>query len=558
MINFIFFFLNQLVLGDSSSKEDKTNLIIDFGGKYIKGSLINITSNKFSYLTENGNNICGSSNDCYSIPNSISASVNDLMHVNKSEDAVKIGIKAYETATRNRLLGIQYFGAIFNRKPSYIGANCDYFNLDLNVTVSNFEIFWYLIQFFSKYQQKTTADEIAIILPGYTTDKTIEEMKIANNQTFNKITVLKDYDIIQKVHVNIFNGDNSRNALYIDFGAFSTKATVVTKQGEIVSYEFNEESGIEKVAFRQLLKSQVGKEKSKHLYDDYLLNTKKEAYKEISSDAFYDEIFEKNLNDLIVHSIENSKVNTNSNFVIDEIVLIGGGCELPFVIKTVEKLSNGTKFELIEKIQNNLASINHLTFLVDGYQLPAVKESQNLFVYHPLFIEYNNQTHRIPGVSNINKKIHDDQYQFKINLGKIQRNQKPNQTSLWDGVIKIVTDSYHVIGGMSKIVLKLNISDLKSDGDYENKFIQLIGSFDEIEKCENSFGLKFEAELCDVNENKELVCSDKFNVVKSNAAIMKSLKAKKKADENDAAMALIRALFDSVSKVKNNGKKEEL
>lgn len=540
-----FFLFNRFVFSDLLNKKDQKHLVIDFGGKFLKGGLHYSLLNNFSYLNKNDD--CNSSNDCYLIPNSISAAVDDMMLYNQSKDAIKIGIEAFTKVSKSNLLGIQYFGAIFNRKRSFISSNCDFFNTDSNVTLSDLPLFWYLSQFFSKYQEKTLADDLVIILPAYTTDLTREEIEVANNNSFKKITFIKDSEIIQKVHSNLFQNNNGKNVLYLDFGAFSAKATVINQNNEIVSYDFNEECGIEKVAYRQSIKAQ---DNNKKKIDNHIFNARNEAYKFISSGDFYDEIFEKNLNDLIENSI------TNSNFVIDEFVLVGGGCQLPFVIKTVEKVSKG-KFSLIDSFNKN---INHLTFLADGYLLPSHNTTGIQFNYHPLFVKYNNQTHKIPGISIHNEKRFDDDYQFKINLGKIHHNDKVNQSSIWDSRIDIVTDKYHVLSGMSTTVLKLNISDLKSDPNFEGKFVQITGSFEnDGEKRLNSFGLKFEVELCDVNEkSKEFVCKEKFNVRRSNSTVMKKLKAEKKASETDAAMMLIRALFDSFSKIKNGGKKDEL
>lgn len=550
MFCFIIFYLNRLVSGNDASEIEKKHLIIDFGGKYLKGALDNYSPDSFLYLTKKENNVCDSPY-CYLIPNSISAAVDDMMSTNTSEEAVRVGQEAFIKARKNKLLGIEFFGAIYNRKRKYISSNCDFFNIDNNVTISDFPLFWYLIQFFTKYQNKTLADDLTIILPGYSTDVTFEELKVANNQTFKKINFFRDFEIIQKVHSNLFSKSENKNVLYLDFGAFSVKATVVNRQNEVVFYDFDDQIGIEKVAYSRAPKDQEeeGKDKTnkrkrneKDLYDNRVSKAREEAYKAMENVSFYDELFERNLNELI------QKAKSRES-AIDEIILIGGGCQFPFVRKTVESLSKEKKTVLIDTL-----NLNHSTFFIDGYKLTLNDKnlpSSNKFIYHPLFVKYNGQTHKIPEFS-------EQSYQFKINLGKIQRIEKVNQSSVWNNQFKIVTDESHVISGMSKAVLNLEF-ELNETDSIENKFIQISGSFsDGREKCENSFCLNFEAELCDVNDDKEIECKEKVSVVRSNVTVIKSIEAQKRARETDAAMGMIRALFSQFSQAKNKKKSEEL
>lgn len=541
MINIIFILFSHHVLSDSPNEEYNNHLIIDFGGKYLKGGLLNLESTSLSFLNRSKDSQCISTNDCYSIPNSISASITDFMFNEKSEDAVKIGTKAFDNAAKNKMFGIQYFGAIFNRKRSFISKNCNLFNLDTNVTNTEFPIFWYLIQFFLKYKKYTSANQLTVVLPGYSTSLTSKEMKVANNNSFVNLTIVKDYEIIQRVHSNLFT-NNRKNILYLDFGAFSTKATVVNKENEIISYEFNEECGIELVAYRQARQIFDSIDEDSNNYGNYVFKARNEAYNIISNESFYDDLFEQNLKKLIDNSISNSKSNTGSDFVIDEIILIGGGCELPFVQKALEKVLNGKKFDLIEKVTNDIQKLNHITFFVEGCLLPPYNNSKSVFIYHPLFVKYDDKVFKIEDVSNLNKKPFN--IEFKMNLGNIEKSKKDkdaNHSILWNNKIEIVTDKDHVVGGMSIKDAKFVITNLDSKADYSDKFIVVKGSL-RSDDHSNAVKIDLDAQLCDDGESNNFDCKIKLDIEESNSTLSKIANAEKRASELDAAMGLIRML----------------
>ena len=226
---------------------------------------------------------------------------------------------------------------------------------------------------------------------------------------------------------------NDKSILYFEFGAFSTKATLIDSSNRIVSYNFEEECGIEKVAYRLAIQNQ-----SLNLSNQSdPVSQRIEAYTIIeNNESFIDEVFEQHLKTLI------EKVSLKP---YDDVVILGGGCNLPFVSIALKKILPKVRISL----SDDYLKVDHLTFFVNGYHLTRTSGLKNDFFYHPLHIKYGSEVHelRLDSIQN-------------INLGKVLHRTnatKHNETidNPYDNRIHIITDENHILSGGSKKFKKL-------------------------------------------------------------------------------------------------------
>lgn len=100
-------------------------------------------------------------------------------------------------------------------------------------------------------------------------------MKLICKDLYDEVNIIKDYEVIRRVHSNIF----TKNVLYLDFGSFSTKATVISNESEIVSFGFNEDCGLELVAYREARKIFDGDD---FYEENHVFNARNKSYEVIS------------------------------------------------------------------------------------------------------------------------------------------------------------------------------------------------------------------------------------------------------------------------------------
>lgn len=492
--------------------------IVDFGGKYLKGATFNSVSSRLT-LIESRNN----SNPEGVIPNSISASVIDCLQNETLYDAVSIGDSAFQKVRKNIYFGIEFFGAIVNRKKSFLKKNHNFFLIDQNVTLTDIPRFWYLQQFFVQYQRVSNSNKVKLIIPGYSTELVYDQFNMANNCTFSDLAIYKDYEIIQKVHSQLAPKDKS--ILYIDFGAFSTKATLIDSSNRIVSYNFDEECGIEKVAYRLAIQNE-----SLNLPNQSNpVSQRIEAYTIIkNNESFIDEVFEQHLKTLI------EKVSLKP---YDDVVILGGGCNLPFVSIALKKILPNVRISL----SDDYLKVDHLTFFVNGYHLTRASGLKNDFFYHPLYIKYGSEVHelRLDSIQN-------------INLGKILHRTnatKHNETidNPYDNRIHIITDENHILSGGSKKFKKLIIPELNNKTFESTSNQILILTYTPMSN--GSFEKAFEAKLCDSDDPSK--CTSPMVLETSDSIYRKAARVDKKVKSVDAAMSILRVFQQSYSKKKN-------
>ncbi|OHS97050.1 hypothetical protein TRFO_36766 [Tritrichomonas foetus] len=414
------------------------------------------------------------------MPSSISCGIDDLIKVELSENAIKIGDEALEKAHKNQYLGIEFFGTIFNRQKKEISKFHELYNVDKNVTLSDFPLFWYLNQYLLRLKNLTLTDELTIILPGYTTESTFVNISLANerNNTFQKLEILKDYEILfnQYKRSQMKSGNQKKKVLFIDFGAFSAKATLIS-DNKILGYNFCEKCGMEELAFELSKKENI---------------TRKDAYEKMNNIDFTKlsifEEFKLNVQNEIFE-----KINIDE---VDEIQLVGGGCDYPF-IRTAIGLITTKPF---------LRSFSSFSFLIDGY-IENIQNYQKI-EYRPfnLLVEYNGARHK-PEVGE--------------NLGHFVTN----------ATIAIIADEerFQLPRGISNIV---DIYDIEGEIIGENQDVSIIES-----KNEFLFGLRV--------GNKEVHLKRSLVFAKdAEDAIDNTIKT-------DAAMMMIRLLMATAPKKKN-------
>lgn len=120
MLCLIFIISQRFIAYKPDDASSQNHLIIDFGGRFIKGGLTGSQSKTISFLYKNANCLKKVSNDCYSIPNSISGSAEYMLGSENPEVMIRVGEKGYDWAVKSKNDAYQYFGAFYNLKYSYL------------------------------------------------------------------------------------------------------------------------------------------------------------------------------------------------------------------------------------------------------------------------------------------------------------------------------------------------------------------------------------------------------------------------------------------------------
>ena len=396
----------------------KRKLVVDFGSKYLKGGIID-ENGKFTQLNENLS------------MSSISASIDDFIKTNATLDSIKIGKSAYEKSLQNEYFGIEFFGAVFsNENKSYLSENHLLYHFDKNVTLSDYPLFWYMSKFLLKLKEHTKTDSLFMILPGFHTQRTFDLIQLANanitsnytlvdsfNETFDDITIVTDYNLISANQKRI---SPSKASLFIDVGAFSSKATLIAN-GNIQQYIFCEDCGVERVAFRLADKENI---------------SRIDAYEKMKSSDFNDENFSINFEAKIINQFQKSEFFEQ----VKEIVVFGGGSEFGFIRQVLGKFR--VPFTVANDPNNYLVNL-----LLDNFQ--NVNCFPN-FDLHPKFLAYNNNS-----ITTITKGQ-------EIGVYKSKR-------------LNITTSSEAIIKGNSNVLFEIEIID---DEEPDNESILYIGDVD--------------------------------------------------------------------------------
>jgi hypothetical protein len=328
-------------------------MVIDFGGKYVKVRYspntkradwppfnLSIIPSAIAYIGRDP--ICGVK----------------AWKLKALEDDFVVQDAALTAIAANASLGTQFLGAVFGRSPAYLRAHPGLFGLDANAIVACAPP-QLLLERFLQSIAPYAADvkKVIVLVSPHISLPIRDQIQASGRRIFEKKTEVLDHTVVyQKLVAAATSSSWKHTLLFLDFGAFSAKATAIqmTKgffglwsQPNVTGYEFSEDAGLEALALRLSQKMNAEREK---------------VVANLPQIENGDPLFEEEVRRIIQWSTHGE--------LLSEVQLLGGGANFAWIEKLVKSIVANRSIPIL----HNFSAIDAMASFMErdvGDQLPT-------------------------------------------------------------------------------------------------------------------------------------------------------------------------------------------
>ena len=348
------------------------HLVLDFGGKYMKGAIVDDGDGTITTLK----NVEMSS---MAIPCAITSELSGPLSIKNIQQALRvdsctIGYAALKLIEKNRTRGIPFLGATFGKDIEYLKENHDFYGIDSNATFNGLPASWYLLRMLTMIEMSYGHfRDVVLILPFSMPLYIRSHLQVLGLFIKKKFVSVADTQVFGWVCSKVLqprlrHGERVA-VMIVDVGAFSLKVQLLRMNKEtnspliragFIDGFMSEEAGLEAIAYRMSVNQNI---------------KRKKAVKMLENLKEPDEVFRAEFLKMM------NEIEKRHRVRIEQVQVVGGGARYKWVQRVLEE-------GLPESVPIQF-NMNQITGLVDGCaQIVARGIEDELCMTYPLYVEH--------------------------------------------------------------------------------------------------------------------------------------------------------------------------